>query len=319
MGSVSVSSTMAIFKHWKHVLHNCPCLIHNSFSAAVLADWEPELFPDNGFKVCRLDFSGVTFALAIFWITRTTPVSLFMLTSSVHVANGVWQKKFWMQLVLWFHNMYINLPFSLCVSACTGLWPPSTVTSQPQFWLIELRYDFRGSLLSTVEHHCSSLLQRLWSKKIDNGYICKYSSAVKPSLFLSLLTMQSSLLSVEIFIIFSSQILCFFNVKRPGNSTSASSLLQSEVRQMHRKIYIKCLSIRVEDFVDMNTLTCAHWKNAACFTCLSAWVFNFAGTNYEILGPPFLFRPHQNSSLVEVMVLYALANTDWGIGLGRNK
>lgn len=105
---------------------------------------------------------------------------------------------------------------------------------QHQWRLIQLYKDLRGSRLLTVEHQCSSLMQKKQNGLVE-CYICKQSNSWKPSLFLSLLTTQRSLLSIEIFIIFSSQILCFFSVKRPANSTSTSSrspsLLQREVRR----------------------------------------------------------------------------------------
>lgn len=173
-----------------------------------------------------------------------------MLTSAARVANGVWRKVLVVTCTckLWIHKMSINLPLSLVRDCLCWTVTPVTVTLQPQFWLIELRFCISEVRCcpqwGTTAAVCWSAHEVKKEKKKSetnangfyNAYICKYSSAVKPSFFLSLLTMQSSLVSIEIFIIFYSQILCLFDVKRPGNSTSASSLLQSEVRQMHGKI-----------------------------------------------------------------------------------
>lgn len=95
---------------------------------------------------------------------------------------------------------------------------------------------------AALQQYCSNY-ERKKQNSFYNSYICKQSSSEKPSVFLSLLTMQSSLLSIEIFIIFLHRSFAFLMLKGleiahpPPLIPFFSTLpLQSEARQMYRKI-----------------------------------------------------------------------------------
>lgn len=179
-------------------------------------------------------------------------------------------------------------------------------------WLIQLCYDFSGTRLPTVEHHCSNVAVTM--KKIISIMATSVNRAAlrnHPYFFLywpcSVVYWALKYLSP-----FLAPLL--FNVKRPGNSTSNSyhstPAMWSEADAQKG---IKVLLIRVEYF-DKHVYK--HVSQAmACFICPSAWVFNFAGQIVRIKE----LHLCPDSSHVEVMALCVLPCRDWGIGLERNK
>lgn len=139
--------------------------------------------------------------------------------------------------------------------------------------------------MATVELHCgydvplfnsfqnSKQMVSIRATSVNRGSLRNHAMSS------SILTTLSGLPSIKIFIISSPQILCCFNVKRPGNSTSISLPLAAKANWSGSTASHKV-------FVDKSATFCWH-KHVAerrpdSFVRPSACLFHFCGTNCKI-------------------------------------
>lgn len=145
----------------------------------------------------------------------------------------------------------------------------------------------------------------------------------------SILTMLSGLPSIKIFIIFSPQIPCFFNVKRPGNSTSIST--------PHTSLYLSPAKVNWgrstashKVFVDKSAIFCWHKHVAEHVSQEKAWficpsvrphmcVSFLQDKSQDFKELHFCVYTHRASPLIGITALCVLPDTDWGKGAERNK
>lgn len=145
--------------------------------------------------------------------------------------------------------------------------------------------------------------------------------------FFSILTMLSGLPSIKIFIISSPQIPCFFNVKRPGNSTSISRP-RTSLYLPPAKVNWGRSTASHKVFVDKSAIFCWH-KHVAehvsqekvWFICLSIrmCVSFLQDKLQDFKELHFCVYTHRAPPLIGITALCVLLDADWRKEAERNK